>query len=262
MTVRKVVWRLVYGLLARRVRAPEWAFMNYGFAPLDFDGDKSSALPALLAGDEPDRLCIQLYEHALGGADLEDLEVLEVGSGRGGGASYLSRYRRPRSVLGVDFSQSAVDLCRRERRGPGLTFVRGDALSLPAPDASFDAVVNIESSHCYESMPRFLSEVHRVLRPGGHFYFADLRDRSAVALLEEQLAHSGLELEAITDITQHVLAALRLDNARKLGLIDTLIPRPLHRPLREFAGTEGTRNYTGFERGTSAYLSARLVKSG
>lgn len=259
MTARRVIWRVVYELLARRVQTADWSFMNYGYAPLP---DSVETSLALLPEDEPDRLCIQLYEHALGGADLENLDVLEVGSGRGGGAAYLSRYRHPRSMVGVDFSQSAVDLCRRDRRRPGLEFVRGDALSLPCPDASFDAVVNIESSHCYESMPRFLSEVRRVLRPGGHLYFADLRSRDDVGVLERQLHESGLELEALTDITAPVLAALRLDNARKLGLIETLFPRPLRRPLQAFAGTEGTRNYAGFEQGTLSYLSARLVSRG
>jgi ubiquinone/menaquinone biosynthesis C-methylase UbiE len=46
---------------------------------------------------------------------------------------------------------------------------------MPFPDASFDAVINVESSHCYPSMGRFLSEVHRVLRPRGSLLFADLR---------------------------------------------------------------------------------------
>jgi SAM-dependent methyltransferase len=43
-----------------------------------------------------------------------------------------------------------------------------------------DAVVNIESSHCYESMDTFLSEACRVLRPGGRFFFADLRKYEGV----------------------------------------------------------------------------------
>ena len=54
----------------------------------------------------------------------------------------------------------------------------GDAESLPFGDEMFDAVVNVESSHCYGSTPAFLAQVKRVLRCGGHFLFADLLDRS------------------------------------------------------------------------------------
>ena len=158
----RFAWRLCYGLLASRVPSPDWAFMNYGFAPLE----PGPALP-LAASDEPDRHCIQLYQHVVGAVAVQDLDVLEVGSGRGGGAFYVSRYLRPRSVTGLDLSPEAVDLCNRHRKAPGLVFTRGDAQAMPFPDDSFDAVVNVESSHCYPSMDAFLAEVDRVLRPGG-----------------------------------------------------------------------------------------------
>jgi SAM-dependent methyltransferase len=231
--------------------------MNYGYAPPATAVDPP---PQLRPSDERDRLCIQLYLHAIDHADLRGKDVLEVGSGRGGGASYISRYLQPRAMTGMDFSPAAVELCHRHRRGPGLAFVCGDALSMPFPASTFDAVVNIESSHCYESMDTFLAEVCRVLRPGGRFFFADLRSLDGVATLQEQFNACGLTVEKQTDITTNVLTALRLDNARKLRLIHTLIPRVVRRPFRTFAGIEGTRNYARFESGKSLYLSAQLTK--
>ena len=228
--------------------------MNYGYA-VDVDP------PPLSSSDERDRLCIQLYLHAIGHFDLRDSDVLEVGSGRGGGASFMSRYLHPRSVRGMDFSEEAIDLCNRHRLAPGLEFVCGDALSMPFPASCFDAVVNVESSHCYESMDTFLSDVCRVLRPGGRFFFADLRSMDRVNTLREQFNASGLTVEKETDITTNVLTALQLDNARNLELIDALIPRVFHWPFRVFAGIAGTRNYTGLESGKLRYLSARLAKS-
>jgi SAM-dependent methyltransferase len=257
MGVRRFVWRACYEALAKHVSTPDWAFMNYGYAPASLD----VGAPPLKSSDERDRLCIQLYLHAIDHFDLRDRDVLEVGSGRGGGASYISRYLQPRSMTGMDFSQEAVDLCNRHRLSPGLEFVCGDAQSMPFPASSFDAVVNIESSHCYESMDAFLAEVCRVLRPGGRFFFADLRNTDGVNTLREQFDASCLTLEKETDITTNVLTALRLDNARKLELIDALIPRVFHRPFRVFAGIAGTRNYAGLENGKLQYLSARLAKS-
>ena len=250
------MWRACYEALAKRVSTPDWAFMNYGYAPASVD---VGMLP-LRPSDEPDRLCIQLYSHAIDSCDLRDSDVLEVGSGRGGGASYISRYLQPRSMTGMDFSQEAVDLCNRHRLAPGLAFVCGDAQSMPFPASSFDAVVNIESSHCYESMDNFLAEVCRVLRPGGRFFFADLRNLDGVDTLREQFKACGLTVEKETDITTNVLTALRLDNARKLELIDALIPRVFRRPFRVFAGIAGTRNYAGLESATLRYLSAQLAK--
>jgi ubiquinone/menaquinone biosynthesis C-methylase UbiE len=257
MAVRRFVWRACYGALAKRVPTPDWAFMNYGYAPATVDVD----VPPLRSSDERDRLCIQLYMHAIDHSDLRDTDVLEVGSGRGGGALFISRYLQPRSMTGLDFSQEAVDLCKRHRLAPGLGFVCGDALSMPFSASSFDAVVNIESSHCYESMDTFLSEVRRVLRPGGRFFFADLRSMDGVNTLREQFNACGLTVEKLTDITTNVVTALQLDNARKLELIDALIPRVFHWPFRVFAGIAGTRNYEGLESGKLRYLSAQLAKS-
>ena len=231
--------------------------MNYGYAPRE-----PTPVLQLEVADEPDRLCIQLYQHAVGAIVLRGTDVLEVGSGRGGGASYLSRYLRPRSVTGLDLSQKAVDLCNRHRKAPGLAFIRGDAQSMPFADSSFDAVVNIESSHCYPSMGKFLSEVHRVLRRGGSFLFADLRSSDGQDALHEQFEASPLNVEREEDITANVLTALRVDNDRKRQLIQDLIPWPFRRPFRAFAGIEGTMNYVGFENGTLRYVSAHLAKRG
>jgi SAM-dependent methyltransferase len=253
---RQLAWRLCYELLAARVRRPEWGFMNYGYAP-----DAPGADLALEPRDEPDRFCIQLYALAVDGIDLAGRDVLEVGSGRGGGTSYLARYGRGRSTTGLDLSSGAVALSRRHRRAPGLRFVRGDAQAMPFPDSSFDVVVNVESSHCYPSMDAFLAEVRRVLRPGGTFAWADLRGADAVDRLGRQLRASGLTVTAERDITDGVLRAMRLDDARKAALVQAWIPRGFRRVFRPLAGLQGTRNFTGFERGDLRYLCARLDKA-
>ena len=49
--------------------------------------------------DEPDRLFIQLYHMNVRDTDLEGKEVLEIGSGRGGGASWISRTMNPKSLV-------------------------------------------------------------------------------------------------------------------------------------------------------------------
>lgn len=60
--------------------------------------------------------------------------------------------------------------------------MQGDAESLPFPEQPFDAVINIDSAYHYPHHPRFLAEVARVLRPGGHF-LEDMIDRRVPAFL-------------------------------------------------------------------------------
>ena len=163
-------------------------------------------------------------------------------------------------MTGVDFSAKAVRFCQQSHHVEGLSFVQGDAESLPLADGSFDAVLNVESSHCYGSMPAFLRQVQRILRPGGHFLFADLRMAKDLDRLHEHLLASGLTLLDREDITPSVLAALRRDSQRKLSLIEASVPKRLLPTFRQFAAVEGSETYEAFARGAMAYVRYVLRK--
>src|SRR5205085_1835597 len=130
-------WRRWYQYLAG-YQIADWRFMNYGFSATETEPTPLELQPA----DEPNRYAIQLYHRVASAAPLQGLDVLEVGCGRGGGASFVHRYHRPRSMTGVDFSQKAVRFCREHHRLAGLAFVPGDAEALPLDDEAFDAVLN------------------------------------------------------------------------------------------------------------------------
>lgn len=260
---RRLSRYVLYQLMARHLQRRDWTFMNYGFAPLAHgDGLHDADRPlALQPEDEANRYCIQLYHHVAGAVDLAGRRVLEIGSGRGGGSHFLRRYHAPAEMVGVDFSQHAVALCERTYDLPGLRFAHGDAEDLPFEDESFDAIVNVESSHCYRSVPQFLREVVRVLRPGGHFLFADFRQNGGLAALQEQIAASGLQLLHCRDITANVLAAIHADNARKLAQIRGGGPRWITSLMEEFAGAPGSRIYEDFATSRATYVSFALQKS-
>jgi len=253
--LKRMLWRNWYNFLARSYKGDDWTFMNYGYVA-------SGETPALAldAGDEPDRYCIQLYQFVASQAVLEGKRVLEVGSGRGGGASFVKRYLGPAEMTGVDFSANAVAFCRRRYSIRGLSFREGAAEQLPFEDDSFDAVLNVESSHCYASMHEFLSEVRRVLKPGGVFLYADLRAKQDHQTLQSQLANCRMRMVAETDITANVLSALEADHDRKSALIRRLIPKPLLASFNDFAGTRGSAIYEGFRLGTFTYRTFLLEK--
>jgi len=248
--LRRLLWRWWYGRLAKRYTAGDWTFMNYGFVP-----PAGGATLALDPEDEPDRYCIQLYHRVASAADLAGKVVLEVGSGRGGGASFLARYHRPARVTGADFSPQAVTLCQKRHAAvPNLSFTVGDAEQLPFPDASFDAVVNVESSHCYGHIDKFFAEAARVLRPGGHFLYTDFRpDAEGPAWSAALAAQRGWELTDFEDITTAVADALLADDARKRKLIAEFIPPAFHHLFGEFAGLVGGQMYEGFRKREMLY---------
>ncbi len=242
----KALWKLWYDLAARIDNTSfELRFMNFGFAALDGGGD---TMP-MSGDDEKHRYCIQHYLDVLGGDSVAGLDLLEVGCGRGGGATAIMKYARPRSLVAMDLSTEAIDICRAYISVPGLTFQPGSADRIPFGEGTFDAIVNVESSHCYPSMTRFLSEARRVLKAGGRLYYADFRERADYDAWKRQIASSGLRLIDEVDIRPNVLRALDLDSERKHSLIRSGIPTLLRGAFEKFACVKGSENYRSLEVG-------------
>lgn len=234
----------------------DWRFMNYGYVALPDERPLS-----LDAGDEPERYPLQLYHFLAMLTPVEGRDVLEVGSGRGGGCYYLARYLGPQSVTGLDLAQSAVDFANRNWRHQGLRFVQGNAEQLPFGDGSFDVVINVESSHAYGSFIAFLSEVKRVLRPGGVFLITDMRKPEAMQDMIRDLRQSGLNMELETDITAQVVSALEIDDGTKRKRIARLVPWWLSGPFAEFAGVTGSAIHRHLRDGDRVYYRWKLVKA-
>jgi len=251
----KAVYRTLYNFMAWRFPDPDWVFMNYGFAEED---SVEVCQLQLLSEDESNRYFIQLYEHTLGGIDLKGADVLEVGSGRGGGASWIARSQGVRSMTGLDLSEQAAAYCNKRHQLPNLRFEQGDAEDLPFQDGSFDAVVNIESCQLYPSMEAFLQEVFRVLKPGGHFCLAVVLYTKEASSFIERIQQFRFEVLNKRDITSNIIAALDADESRKVGLIDRLVPRMLRRAFKTFAAVSGTETYRDLVDGRSTYLSYLL----
>ncbi len=237
--LRPSLWRWWYDMLARRDAEGSLLFMNYGFA----DSPGETYRLELDSADEPFRYPIQLYHHVVQPLALKGRDVLEVGCGRGGGVAFLARYHRPRTLLGLDLSSEAIAWCRKHHTLPGVEFREGRAEALPCSDSSVDVVVNVESSHCYASMPKFLSEVARVLRPGGYFAFCDLRTARGWTPLRAEFDAAGLKILTEESINEPVLRALDLVFEERTRRIEEGVPRFWQRLFRDFAGLKDTVLY-------------------
>jgi ubiquinone/menaquinone biosynthesis C-methylase UbiE len=250
---RVPLWRFWYDALAKRDAHNELLFMNYGY-------DDGSRGLTLQPADEVSRYGIQLYAATLQGLEVAGKDVLEVGSGRGGGGSYLARYRAPASYTGVDLSKAAVERCRRDLALPGVKWLQGEAGALPVDSHSMDIVLNVESSHSYPSMPDFLKEVYRVLRGGGYFAFADVRKADQLPELEMQVQQSGLVRTGHAIITPQVLCALNGISRQRECQIDTRVPRLYRAAFRDFAGVKDSVLYTMLADGRLVYVRYLLEK--
>jgi demethylmenaquinone methyltransferase/2-methoxy-6-polyprenyl-1,4-benzoquinol methylase len=96
--------------------------------------------------------------------------ALDVATGTGDLALALARVAGPAGhVVGVDFTAAMLDLARHKARAAPVApeFRHADALDLPFPDDAFDAVTIGFGLRNVADVPRALSEMYRVLRPGG-----------------------------------------------------------------------------------------------
>ena len=250
---RNWMWKWWYQRLAKAHGRSDFRFMNYGF--IDDEG------PELDEEDEVYRLFIQLYHQNIRDVDLSNKDVLEVGSGRGGGASWIAKYAKPKSLVAVDFSKSAVELANKWYASQkNLSFKEENAESLSMSDSIFDVVYNVESSHCYGNMEKFVNEVYRVLKPGGFFCWTDFRDKPTIKSVNSFFEGAKLKIISKKDITKEVLRALDDINDAKTKAIGEKVPRTMRKSFETFAGVEGTPVYEAFKAGTLHYYRYLLKK--
>jgi ubiquinone/menaquinone biosynthesis C-methylase UbiE len=251
-SMRRIAWRAIYNLAAAPAAGDlaELDFFNWGYQPLDHDVPRLELDPR----HERFRESIQLYHHIAGQVDLEGTDVLEVGCGRGGGAAWVKQHHRARTLVGVDLAENNVAVCNKRHGGvAGLSFEQGDAQELPFDAATFDAVLNVESSHCYPDRLGFFREVARILRPGGHFLYGDIINSHALGRFRYDLAHSGLVLRRLEDITLNVMRSRQTICAAANEFTGN-VGSALRAQIFNWAAVEGSDNYRKLEEGHSTYV--------
>ncbi|HEX8085378.1 MAG TPA: methyltransferase domain-containing protein [Solirubrobacteraceae bacterium] len=102
--------------------------------------------------------------------------VVDVGCGPGFYvADVLDRVGPEGAVTGIDVADAMLALAARRVDGrPGATVERGEATSIPLPDASVDRAVSVQVFEYLPDIAAGLSELRRVVRPGGRVVLWDI----------------------------------------------------------------------------------------
>jgi ubiquinone/menaquinone biosynthesis C-methylase UbiE len=99
-----------------------------------------------------------------------DMEVLEIGCGTGSTAIEHAPFVK--HIRATDLSTRMVEIAKEKARAAGIDNVTFEALSVDAldvPDASIDVVMAHNVLHLLENKEQAITDVHRMLRPGGVF---------------------------------------------------------------------------------------------
>lgn len=249
----KKLWKKWYDFLANQDNENNFLFMNYGY-------HNSEEELSLLKEDEVNRYQIQLYESVLTDLDLNNKNLLEVGSGRGGGLDYISRYKNLSSLTGIDLSSKAISKATNSFSRSNINFVNASADNIPLDDNSIDVIINVESSHCYPNMDDFIRETFRVLKPGGYFAICDIRNQSGVDNMELSFKKCGYTLLKKNNITDNVLQALGLMSDDRIKISDRM-PSFLKKAFLDFAGVKSSSVFDLLKNNKLIYISYLLRKN-
>ena len=104
-----------------------------------------------------------LHRYLLAREWCRDKDVLDVASGEGYGTALLAQVAR--RAVGVEIATDVVEHATSAYKAGNLSFIAGDARSLPCPDTTFDVVTSFGTIERFAEQQLFLSEIRRVLGP-------------------------------------------------------------------------------------------------
>ena len=132
-------------------------------------------------------------------SELGASRVLEAGSGNGFNTLHLAKLHPQRQFVGIDLTAEHIAAARAAADGvPNLNYLRGNYRSLPLSSESVDLAFGVETFCQATDLPAALSEMHRVLRPGGRLLIVDCFRRRPLDALPADLRLAARLVEKTT----------------------------------------------------------------
>jgi demethylmenaquinone methyltransferase / 2-methoxy-6-polyprenyl-1,4-benzoquinol methylase len=103
--------------------------------------------------------------------DINPQRILDVATGTADVALLMNKILKPKTVIGIDISDGMLDIGRKKIKDIGaentIQLYNGDAVTIQYEDNFFDAATVSFGVRNFEYLEKGLSEILRVLRPGG-----------------------------------------------------------------------------------------------
>jgi SAM-dependent methyltransferase len=230
------------------------------------------------SAEELRELCIGIGRHT---------EVIDLGCGAGGPLTFIAESSGCAGI-GIDISEAAVESARKRVEQKGISdrvsFCQADCNeTLPLAGHSFDVAISIDVILHLQDRCKFVSQVGRLIKPGGQFIFTDAgvltgtmteEERQRRTLFgyttfvptrvnEEAITRSGLVIKSVLDSTNRLiknasgrLRARQILSAELLAIegpdkfrkqnnyLETILELAERRVLSRYSYTAGTREPT------------------
>ncbi|MBI2729980.1 MAG: bifunctional demethylmenaquinone methyltransferase/2-methoxy-6-polyprenyl-1,4-benzoquinol methylase UbiE [Sphingobacteriales bacterium] len=103
--------------------------------------------------------------------DIQPKQILDVATGTADMALMEMKLLKPDKIIGIDISNKMLEIGRqkidKQALGEKITLLNGDSETINFPENSFDAVTVAFGVRNFENLEKGLSEIRRVLKPGG-----------------------------------------------------------------------------------------------
>ncbi|MCA1762112.1 MAG: arsenite methyltransferase [Flavobacteriales bacterium] len=186
--------------------------------------------------------------------------VIDLGSGAGNDC-FIARHEAGETgkVIGIDFTEAMIKKARKNAEKLGLNnveFRQGDIEDMPISDAIADVIVSNCVLNLVPDKQKVITEIFRVLKPGGHFSISDivLVGELPEALKTDAEMYAGCVAGAIQkDEYLHYISNagfndITIQKEKPIVIPDNLLDRYLNTPEKEAfkTGTTGIFSVTVF----------------
>ncbi|MBI0331546.1 methyltransferase domain-containing protein [Burkholderia plantarii] len=138
------------------------------------------------------------------------MRLLDIGSGLGGAAFYLSD-RYDVDVVGLDTAPRMTELSviRQTTRDPHrrVVFVNGDVHDAQLDAGGFDLIYSRDALMYEHAKPALFARCHALLKPGGRLFVTDFCRHHGSAEFDDYMAVSGYDLKSIDDYARIIAGA-------------------------------------------------------
>lgn len=111
-------------------------------------------------------------------AKKQPQRILDIATGTGDLAIMAAQIIHPQSITGIDLSEEMMKVGAQKVAKMGLQnvidFAKGDCLNLQFDNNTFDAAMVAFGVRNFEDLDKGISEIHRVLKPGGQLLILEL----------------------------------------------------------------------------------------
>lgn len=104
--------------------------------------------------------------------------MLDIATGTGDFAILAAKMLKPQKLIGADISEGMMKIGKQkvaeQKLDHVISFMKEDCMNLSFADNTFDAITAAFGIRNFEHLDKGLSEMHRVLKKGGHLSIVEL----------------------------------------------------------------------------------------